>query len=88
VEAGGVIVGAVERARDLVRMCDGIDVLGGPGRRPLTGLARQVARDLVETLDMLEAERSARRPLQVRCETQQEILGKAAYRACVEKARW
>lgn len=43
--------------------------------------ARLVACDLVEALDMVGAERSARRALQERCETQQELLGKRAYDA-------
>lgn len=83
-----MIVGdPVERALKLIAMLDGIDVVGQPGRRPLTCLGRLVARDLLDALNALEAERSARRALQARCERQQEILGGAAGRACREARR-
>jgi hypothetical protein len=74
-----------ERARRLVAMVDGIDVIGQPGRRPLTSLARRVAEDSVASLDMLAAERSARLALQARCERLEAIVGKAAYAACVKE---
>jgi hypothetical protein len=46
-----------------------------------------VDRKLLDALDALAAEQSVRRALQQRCETQQEILGKAAYQACREVSR-
>lgn len=47
----------------------------------LAGKARILAGDIADLTQTLEAERSARQALQQRCEAQQEILGKAAYRA-------
>jgi hypothetical protein len=46
--------------------------------------SRVVARELLCACDELEAERSARVALQLRCETLQEIVGGAAYQACVK----
>lgn len=46
--------------------------------------ARACARGALEALAALEAERSARRALQARCEAQQALLGARAYAACAE----
>jgi hypothetical protein len=48
--------------------------------------SRFVAVELRWVLEQLAAERSARQALQARCETLQEIVGRAGYRACVEEA--
>ena len=66
------------RAWDLILFLDGLEDAGFPeyARR-----GRVVARDLLDAVDQLELERSARRALQERCETQQEILGRHAYEA-------
>jgi hypothetical protein len=67
------------RARELIAFCDGLDesgLLPDFARR-----SRVVARELLENLDLLDAERSARRALQERCDRQQEILGKGVYDA-------
>ena len=72
---------AADRARAFQAFCDGVEDAGCGeyGRR-----GRVVARDLLRALAELDAERSARRALQERCEVQQELLGKAVYRALVE----
>jgi hypothetical protein len=62
-----------ERAQNFVVFCDGLEQAG------LTDYARRgrvVARDLPRACDELDAERSARRALQERCEAQQSILGR------------
>lgn len=70
---------ARQEAGDLIVFCDGAE----EGSLPLYARrGRVVARDLLAALAALEAERSARRVLQERCETQQEILGRHAYEAC------
>jgi hypothetical protein len=79
-----VLPGARDRARDLVSFCDGFDE--GGLYPEFTRRARLVAGDLLDTLDELAAERSARVALQARCETQQAILGKRAYDAFRERA--
>jgi hypothetical protein len=73
-----------KRARDLIAFCDGFDE-GGlyPGFTPR---ARLVARDLLDALEMLAAERSARFALQARCERQQAILGRHAHEALERSA--
>jgi hypothetical protein len=73
-----VSVGADQRARDLVVFCDAIEEAGFP---ELASRSRLVAGDLLDALDMLDAERSARRALQERCERQQAILGRQADQA-------
>jgi hypothetical protein len=78
------LAGARERARELVVFCDGFDE--GGAYPEFARRARLVAGDLVEALDELAAERSARVALQARCETQQAILGKRAYDALKEQA--
>jgi hypothetical protein len=75
----GGVNGGRQRALELIVFCDGLD---DAGQFPdLARRARAVARDLLETLDMLEAERSARRAMQERCEAQQAILGERVYDA-------
>lgn len=75
---------AAERARDFITFCDGAEEgdLGAYARR-----GRVVARDCLDALDMLDAERSARVALQARCERQQELLGKRALDAIEQEAR-
>lgn len=70
--------GAQQRARDLIQFADGLDEGGFPH---FAAKARMVARDSLDAVAELEAERSVRRALQERCERQQDILGKAVYRA-------
>jgi hypothetical protein len=74
---------ARSRASELVVFCDGFDE-GGlyPG---FTGRARSVARDLLDALGELEAERSARVALQARCERQQQLLGKRVVEAMLRR---
>jgi hypothetical protein len=74
---------AADRARAFVEFLDGFEEGGFPeyARR-----GRLIADELERVAEELDAERSARRALQERCERQQEILGKAVYRACVEAA--
>jgi hypothetical protein len=60
-------------ARDFVTYCDGVEE-GGSVDYARRG--RVVADELRRALDELEAERSARRALQRRCDAQQEILGR------------
>lgn len=74
----------VERAN---RILDSTSLFGDLGLAPLVAESRTVARDVIALVDELEAERSARRALQKRCDTQQEILGKAVYAACVKGAK-
>ena len=73
-----MIVGDPGERAEFVAFCDGLEEGGLPeyARR-----ARIVARDLLEALDALEAERSVRVALQNRCEAQQELLGWRAYEA-------
>jgi hypothetical protein len=73
-----------ERARELITFADGLSEAGFDeiGRR-----ARVVARDALEAVDALAAERSARRALQDRCERLQAIIGQKAYGACVQATR-
>jgi hypothetical protein len=78
------LAGARARARELLVFCDGFDE--GGGYPELTRRARLVAGDLVEALDELAAERSARVALHARCETQQQLLGKRAGDALKEEA--
>jgi hypothetical protein len=60
-----VIVGdPAERAREMIVFCDGFDE--GGLYPEFTRRARLVARDLLEVLDLLGAERSARVALQQR----------------------
>jgi hypothetical protein len=57
------------------------------GLRDIASTARMVALDVLELADQLEAERSARRALQARCEALQAIVGTAAHQACVRASR-
>jgi hypothetical protein len=71
-----------ERARDLIVFCDGFDEAARyPG---FTRRARAVARDLLDALDQLDAERSARIAIQERAERLQAIVGRRADEACAE----
>jgi hypothetical protein len=71
------------RARELVVWCD---ALSDAGLDETARRARVVARDALELVDALAAERSARRALQQRCEQQQAILGRHADQALQEEA--
>jgi hypothetical protein len=66
---------AEERARELIVWCD---ALTDAGLDETARRARMVARDSVELADTLDAERSARRALQERCERLQAIIGRQA----------
>jgi hypothetical protein len=62
---------ARERARDFVSFCDGLEQAG------LDEYARRgrvVADDLLQALQALDAERSARRAIQERAERLEELL--------------
>jgi hypothetical protein len=65
-------VSADAGARELLVFCDAIEEAGLP---QLARRSRLVARDLLDALEQLAAERSARVALQERCERQQAILG-------------
>jgi hypothetical protein len=74
-----VIVGdPSERARELLAFTDGIAEAGFP---ELSRLSRVVARDLLEVLEQLDAERSARRAIQEARDRLMAIIGEAAYGA-------
>jgi hypothetical protein len=79
-----MIDGDARRAgRAFVVFCDGAEQGG------LVDYARRgraVARLLLDAIDELEAERSVRVALQERCETQQAILGRAAYDELVRRS--
>jgi hypothetical protein len=69
------IPGAEGRARDLLTWCD---ALTDVGLDETARLSRVVARDVLELVEALGAERSARAALQRRCDRQQAILGRQA----------
>jgi hypothetical protein len=52
------------------------------GMGDIAATARTVALDALELVDQLEAERSARRALQARCEQLQAIIGNAVHESC------
>ena len=64
---------AAQQARELIVFADGMEAVG---YTDYAQRARVVARETVWLVGELEAERSARRALQARCDTQQELLGK------------
>jgi hypothetical protein len=66
---------AAQCAHDLLVFCDALEEAGMP---QLARRSRLVARDLLEALELLEAERSTRTALQERCRRQQAILGRRA----------
>jgi hypothetical protein len=72
------------RAEALIEFCNGLEECGWVG---FARRGRVVASELLDVLDMLAAERSVRVAYQARCEKLQGIIGKAAYRACVEATR-
>jgi hypothetical protein len=78
-------VSAAERARDLIVFCDGFDE-GGLYPR-FTRRARVVARDLIDALDQLDAERSARIAIQAQRDRLLGIVGGAAYLDLTERLR-
>lgn len=69
---------ARDRATHLLAATDHYHELG---HHQLAAESRQVAGLLLEAIDDIAAERSARQALQERCERQQDILGKATYQA-------
>ena len=72
-----VIVGdAAQRANELIAFMNGFEEAGLP---QAARLSRVVARDLLEVLDQLYAERSVRRAMQENYERCLSIIGKAAY---------
>jgi hypothetical protein len=73
--AAGTITDAEERANLLLLEAA---VLSGAGFEPLGATARLVAADVIALAQELRLERSARVALQKRCETLEEIVGKAA----------
>ena len=64
------------QARELIVFCDGFDE--GGLYPQFSRRARMVARDLLDTLDMLDSERSARRAMQETCMRWQAVFGKHA----------
>lgn len=68
----------VTRAWALLSRCGGIEEAGMP---VMAAETRVLCRALLETIDELTAERSARIALQDRCNAQQAILGRAVYQA-------
>lgn len=78
----GVIVGdPVRRAQDAIVFSRGLEEAG------LAEAARQLrllARDVLELSEALAAEQSVRRAIEARRDELLAIVGKAAYRACVE----
>jgi hypothetical protein len=72
---------AADRARALIVFADGLEASGADGTVDYARRARAVADDLLRAIDALEAERSARRALQERCERQQELLGRRVLEA-------
>jgi hypothetical protein len=72
------------RAAALIEFCNGLEE-GGWVEFARRG--RDLASELLDVLDLLDAERSIRVAYQARCEKLQGIIGKAAYRACVEATR-
>jgi len=76
---------AEQRARALLAETNLFDELG---IGQFAASSRVVARDVLELTEHLAAERSARRAVQEARDRLQEIVGKAAYQACVaESAR-
>lgn len=75
---------AALQARELIVFCDAIQEAGFP---ELARRSRVVARDLLETLDMLGAERSARRAMQETCQRWQNLFGRRADDELIRAAR-
>jgi hypothetical protein len=73
--------GAEQRASELLVWCD---ALTEAGLAEVARRSRVVARDALELVAELAAERSAREALQERCELQQAILGRHAEQALIE----
>lgn len=67
------------RAYALLSRCGGIEE---SGMEALARETRYITRRLLDTLEQLDLERAVRVELQQRCETLQDIIGKAAYQAC------
>jgi hypothetical protein len=65
-------------AKEFILFCDGIEEAG---YAVYASRGRVVARELLATLDMLAAERSARVAIQERCKAQEQILANRAYEA-------
>jgi hypothetical protein len=66
------------RAWALLSHCGGLEETG---QAPLARETRVIARAFLDALDQIEAEQSARVALQDRCETLQNIIGRAVYQA-------
>lgn len=73
----------VTRAYALLSRCGGIEETGMP---VLAAETRHITRALLQLLDQLADERSARIALQTRCDNLQAIVGRAVYQACAETA--
>ena len=74
-KAGGHAVNAQERASAFIVFCDGLEE-GGLGEYARWG--RLLARELLEALEALDAERSARVAIQEARDRAVELLGKRA----------